>query len=428
MHRLMTNLPALLILLLSMLPLLGCSRPAQWADAADPAAPAPIAANGMQLGLAEQFTGLDRPVFVTHAGDGSGRIFIVEQRGQIRVVQDGQLLPMPLLDIAATRVSCCGERGLLSVAFPPDFARKQYFYVNFTDKQGATVIARYALARNTPNVADPASEQIILRIEQPFPNHNGGQLHFGPDGYLYIGTGDGGAAGDPLNIAQDPNNLLGKLLRIDVEHGDPNQPYRIPPDNPFVNTAGYRPEIWAVGLRNPWRFSFDRATGDLYIADVGQGQYEEINWQPATSAGGENYGWRCKEGPAEFNMGDACATQELTDPVYAYTHSIGGCSVTGGYVYRGTEFSRMQGVYFYGDYCSGKLWGLHRDGGVWRNELLLETGYFGGLASFGEDEAGNLYVANLSEGVVAKLVDQAPAGVSMRLWLPLVRVAGAGGV
>jgi len=316
----------------------------------------------------------------------------------------------------------------LSVAFPPDFARKQYFYVNFTDKQGATVVARYALASDMPNVADPASEQIILRIEQPFPNHNGGQLHFGPDGYLYIGTGDGGAAGDPLNIAQDPNNLLGKLLRIDVEHGDPSQPYRIPPDNPFVNTAGYRPEIWAVGLRNPWRFSFDRATGDLYIADVGQGQYEEINRQLATSAGGENYGWRCKEGPADFNMGDACATQELTDPVYAYTHSVGGCSVTGGYVYRGAEFSRMQGVYFYGDYCSGKLWGLHLDSGVWRNELLLETGYFGGLASFGEDEAGNLYVANLSEGVVAKLVDQAPAGVSMRLWLPFVRAAGRGGV
>ncbi len=420
MMQLRRRVLPMLIMLLGVVPMLACSDLAQ--SFAGSATPAPQqAANGLQLGLEPVVRGLDRPVFVTHAGDGSGRIFVVEQRGVIRVVQDGQLLATPLLDIADARVSCCGERGLLSVAFPPDFANKRHFYLNFTDKQGATVVARYRLLPDDDNAADPASEQVILRIEQPFPNHNGGQLQFGRDGYLYIGTGDGGSAGDPQNIAQNTNDLLGKLLRIDVEGASGDQPYLIPPTNPYTTTAGYRPEIWALGLRNPWRFSFDRATGDLYIGDVGQGNIEEISYQPASSGGGENYGWRCKEGTRDFNMGDNCAEVQLVPPIHEYDHSAGNCSVTGGYVYRGSEFARMQGIYFYGDYCSGLLWGLHQAGGEWVNELLLETQYFGSLSSFGEDEAGNLYVTNLSDGTVAKLVDQATATSRSRIWLPLIR-------
>lgn len=363
----------------------------------------------LQLALELVSDAFERPTFVTHAGDGSGRLFVTEQEGRLRVVQGGSLLETPVLDISG-QVSCCGERGLLSVAFPPDYADKGYFYVNYTDNDGATVVSRFRMT-DDPNVADPASEELILMLDQPFPNHNGGQLAFGPDAYLYIGTGDGGAAGDPGNRAQDPANLLGKMLRLDVEQADlfpyqPDQPYLVPPTNPYTQTAGFAPEIWAWGLRNPWRFSFDSATGDLYIADVGQNSFEELSYQPASSSGGENYGWRCKEGFADFNIDGECATRDLVPPIHAYPRGD-GCSVTGGYVYRGSIYSSMQGVYIFGDYCTSTIWGLEPppgSGEAWQRTTLLDNAVAGGLSSFGEDEAGNLYAAGLDSGTVYRLI------------------------
>ncbi len=330
--------------------------------------------------------GLEQPVAVVHAGDGTGRLFVAEQPGRVRLFKDGTMLQDPFLDIT-DRVSCCGERGLLSVAFPPGYGTKGRFYVNYTDRSGNTVVARYRVSSN-PDLAQSASEEILLTIAQPFANHNGGQLAFGPsDGYLYIGTGDGGSAGDPQNNAQSPTSLLGKLLRIDVESGA--QPYGIPITNPYAQTPGYRAEIWALGLRNPWRFAFDGLSGGLYIGDVGQGQWEEIDFQPASSVGGENYGWRVMEGSRCFNPSE-CDSTGLVFPVAEYSHARGWCSVTGGGVYRGSVYPRMHGVYFYGDYCTGTIWGLRREGQVWSNAILAEAGF--PISSFGHAEDGSLYV------------------------------------
>jgi glucose/arabinose dehydrogenase len=335
-------------------------------------------------------------VGVTHAGDNTGKLYVVERAGRIRLIDNGTLLPTPFLDIS-TSVLSGGEQGLLGLAFPPGYATTGRFYVNYTRvPDGNTVIARYQRTAN-PNVADPASDNILLTIPQPFANHNGGQLAFGPDGFLYIGLGDGGSGGDPQNNAQNDNSLLGKILRIDVESGV--SPYAIPPTNPFVSTAGARGEIWAIGLRNPWRFSFDRLTGDLYIADVGQSSFEEVNFQPATSPGGENYGWRIMEGSHCF--GDpACSSAGLILPVAEYDHGQ-GCSITGGFVYRGQAYPRIQGVYIYADFCSGRFWGLKNDNTVWRNELLLAEPH--SISSFGEDEAGNLYATDLGAGIVYEI-------------------------
>jgi glucose/arabinose dehydrogenase len=357
------------------------------------------------LALVPQTGGLVLPTHLAHAGDGSGRLFVLEQGGRIRILKHGALLPTPFLDIS-DRVSCCRERGLFSVAFPPGYASKGYFYVDYTDLAGNTVVARYRLGAHA-DVADPASEQVVLRVSQPFGNHNGGQLAFGPDGLLYVGLGDGGDGGDPQNNAQNPGTLLGKILRIDVESAA--SPYAVPPSNPFVGTAGRRPEIWAQGLRNPWRFSFDRSTGDLYIGDVGQNAFEEIDFQPASSPGGENYGWRIMEGLHCFNP-VSCSQFGLTLPVTEYDHTQ-GCSVTGGLVYRGTTFPRLQGTYVYGDFCSGRLWGLRFDGTSWHNDVLLDTGRR--ISSFGEDQVGSLYLADYGSGQILKIVDQPPAaGIS----------------
>jgi glucose/arabinose dehydrogenase len=297
-------------------------------------------------------------------------------------------------------VSCCGERGLVSVAFPPGYAAKGHFYVNYTDKAGNTVVARYRLTTN-PDIADPDSEQIVLKVPQPYANHNGGQLAFGPnDGYLYIGMGDGGSGGDPQNRAQNPAELLGKLLRIDVESGD--NPYLVPPTNPFTQTTGHRGEIWALGLRNPWRFAFDRLNGDLYIADVGQAQYEEVNYQPGASAGGQNYGWRIMEGLHCYDPA-YCNPSGLALPVVEYSHAE-GCSITGGGVYRGIQFDRMRGIYFYADYCNGKIWGLRRAAASWSARLLLDAPF--PIATFGEDEPGEIYVADYSGGMIYRIADQ----------------------
>lgn len=350
-----------------------------------------------RISLALKATGFNLPVHIAHAGDASGRLFVVEQRGRIRIIKGGLTLNTAFLDITG-RVSCCGERGLLSVALSPDYASKNYFYVNYTDLSGNTVIARYRVTTNSDS-ADPDSEEIILTINQPFANHNGGQLAFGPDGYLYIGMGDGGSSGDPFNNAQNPGTLLGKMLRIDVESGA--SPYSIPAGNPYRSSPGFRGEIWALGLRNPWRFSFDRQTGDLYIADVGQNLYEEVDVQPVSSSGGQNYGWNIMEGLHCYNS-IICIQSGLTLPVIEYDHSQ-GCSITGGMVYRGSSYPRMQGIYFYADYCSGRIWGLKHDGVAWRNNLFMDTPY--AIASFGEDETGNVYLTDHTNGTIYLITD-----------------------
>ncbi len=357
------------------------------------------------LALGTPVKGFSSPVGIAHAGDGSNRLFVVEQGGRVRIVKSGVLQPSPFLDIS-TRISTGGERGLLGLAFPPDYARKGYFYVNYTNASGNTVVSRFRRSAANADAADPSSEQIILTVAQPFANHNGGQLNFGPaDKYLYVGLGDGGDGGDPGNRAQNPAELLGKILRLDTETGRPYT-YTSPASNPFVTTAGFRPEIWALGVRNPWRFSFDRSTADLFIADVGQGLYEEVDFQPAASVGGENYGWRIMEGFHCFNP-NPCSTTGLTPPVIEYDHSAGNCSVTGGYVYRAVTYPRMQGLYLYGDFCSGRIWALRRVSGAWQNALLLDTAIQ--ISAFGEDEAGNLYAASYGGGDIYPLVDNGPA-------------------
>ena len=353
-----------------------------------------------QVRLEEVAAGFDRPLLATHAGDGSGRLFVVEQTGRIWIVAEGERLERPFLDLSArvTPISGYSEQGLLGLAFHPEYADNGRFFINYTDSGGDTVVAEYAVSADDPNVAAPGSERVLLRVEQPFRNHNGGHMAFGPEGYLYLALGDGGSAGDPQGNGQNPWTLLGTILRIDVDgEGEEGRPYAIPPDNPFVESGLGAPEVWAYGLRNPWRFSFDRATGDLYIADVGQNQWEEVNFQVADSPGGENYGWNRYEGAHPFSGGPA--PEDMTLPVAEYAHSEGGCSVSGGYVYRGEALPDLAGVYFYGDWCSGNIWALYRDeAGAWQNMAFIpQSGLM--IASFGEDEAGELYVVDYNGGV-----------------------------
>ncbi len=335
--------------------------------------------------------GLERPTYLTDAGD--DRLFVLEQPGRIRIIQNGQLLDQPFLDITDLVLSTGNEQGLLGVAFSPDYKTNRQFFIDYTRQpDGATIIARYTVADSTPNTADPASAKTILTIAQPEPNHNGGQLQFGPDGYLYIGMGDGGGQGDhhgPIGNGQNLGVLLGKLLRINVSKTDT---YSIPDGNPFGN------EIWAYGLRNPWRFSFDRSTHDLYIADVGQDLYEEVDFQPASSKGGENYGWRIMEGLHCYSPSSGCDQSGLVLPVAEYSHDEGGCAIVGGYVYRGQQYPVINGVYFFADYCSGYIWSLQRDGsGAWQKTKRLESHL--NVSSFGEDRNGELYVVDLGGAV-----------------------------
>jgi glucose/arabinose dehydrogenase len=326
-------------------------------------------------------------------------MFVVEKVGRIQMIEDGQVQSIPFLDITDRVGSSANEQGLLSVAFPADFETSGLFYVNYTDRRGDTIVARYRLREGDPPQGDPTSEQKIVEIAQPAGNHNGGQIQFGPDGYLYIGTGDGGRSGDPWGNAQNPNVLLGKMLRLDVTGADT---YRVPDDNPFVGWSDVRPEIWALGLRNPWRFSFDRETGDLYIADVGQNIYEEVDFQPAHSKGGENYGWDLMEGNHCFGQPSGCDSNGLIPATVEYDHGL-GCSITGGYVYRGTLYSQLTGVYFYGDFCSGRIWGLRREpSGEWRDALLLDTE--ASISSFGQDARGELYLLDYRDGTIYHLV------------------------
>jgi len=357
-------------------------------------------------------SGLSQPTSITHAGDGSGRLFVLEQPGRIRIVKDGVLLSTPFLDITERVGSTGREQGLLGLAFSPAYASTGNFYVHYTDLNGDIVIARFSVTA-APDVADPASEVLVLGVPHPsFSNHNGGQLAFGPlDGFLYIGLGDGGGSGDPFHNAQDPGTLLGKLLRIDVESGV--VPYAIPPDNPFVGLPDHRPEIWVLGLRNPWRFSFDRQIGDLYIGDVGQERWEEVDFQPAASPGGENYGWPILEGSHCFQPRVGCVPPPgYSPPVAQYSHRK-GCAIVGGFVYRGSEPS-MQGIYFYADFCSGRIWGLRFDGTAWRRRELAHTPYQ--VSSFGEDEAGELYLADYSGSLYR--VDARSPLARWRSWPP----------
>jgi len=369
------------------------------------ATPAPTLApqlNALRLGLSQVAQDLSAPLLVTHAADGSGRLFIVEKTGAIRVLADGRLLEQPFLDIA-DRISSLGyEQGLLGLAFPPDFAASSLFFVNYTDTDGDTVIARFRVTSD-PNLADAGSEFRVLEIDQPAANHNGGHIAFGPDGYLWIGTGDGGGANDRYGNGQNADTLLGKMLRLDVTN-DLAQPYAIPADNPWVDAdwrgRDMRDEVWALGLRNPWRYTFDRSTGDLWIADVGQNQIEEVNVVRFGSAGGLNFGWPVMEGAACFQVA-GCDQAGLKLPVTTYNHGGGDCSVTGGYVYRGTQYPALKGVYVYGDFCSGRIWGLDA-ANPGAPMLLLETR--SSLSSFGEDEAGEVYITDLGRGVVHQLV------------------------
>lgn len=341
------------------------------------------------LKLTEIATGFNRPLYVTHAGDESNRLFLVEQSGKVWILNDGSRSAQPFLDISqiispAALGTGFTEQGLLGLAFHPDFASNRQFFVNFTDRKGETVVAKYLVSESNPFLADVNSGQVIFRLSQPYSNHNGGHIEFGPDGYLYIALGDGGWANDPLGAGQNRGLLLGSILRIDI---DGASPYTIPSDNPFVDDTGAHDEIWAYGLRNVWRFSFDRLTGDMYIADVGQNQWEEINFQPADSPGGENYGWNVWEGNHIFAGGHA---PNHVPPIFEYTRNM-GCSVTGGYIYRGEAVPDLYAAYIFGDFCTGRIWATWRDSELnWQTEQIMNTGM--AISSFGEDEARELYV------------------------------------
>lgn len=347
----------------------------------------------------QKLVDVQSPVGIVNAGDGSGRLFVIQQTGQIRILRNGSLVQRAFLNIGGI-VSCCGEQGLLGLAFHPDYETNGFFFVDYTNTNGDIVIARYKVSSN-PNVALPGSKKILLTIpHHTFGNHNGGQLAFAHDGFLYIGVGDGGSGGDPNNNAQNLSVRLGKILRIDPSHGNP---YAIPAGNPFVGRPDAKPEIWAYGLRNPWRFSFDRETGDLWIGDVGQDRFEEVDLQRVTMAPGKNYGWRRMEGKHCFNPSSGCNDGTLRLPVVEYDHqSETHCSVIGGYRYRGAQIPALVGTYLYGDFCSGFLWGAKpAAGGKWVSTLLVDSDFQ--ISSFGEDESGELYLADYN-GAIYKII------------------------
>jgi glucose/arabinose dehydrogenase len=354
-------------------------------------------------------SGLTQPVFATHAGDGSGRIFIVQQTGQILIWNGSTLNATPFLDVSSI-IKTSSEQGLLGLAFDPNYASNGFFYIVYTNQStiGDDVLARYKVSSGDPNVADAASAQILLTVSEPETNHNGGMIAFGPDGYLYFGLGDGGGGGDQhgtIGNGQDKTTLLGKILRLNVA----TVPYTIPPSNPYYGSGTNKQEIWAYGVRNPWRFSFDKTTGDLYIGDVGQNAQEEIDFQAAGATGGANYGWRIREGNLCYNPSSGCGTPAAyVAPVAVYNHGTNdsiGCAVTGGYVYRGTAFPALTGVYLYGDYCTGNLWGLYKNASnQWVTSLIRKTNY--NISSFGEDENGELYIVDYGGQLIR--IDRSP--------------------
>ena len=358
----------------------------------------------VSIALAQRASGLSHPVFVTAAPDGSGRLFIVEQTGKIKILKNGTVLAKPFLTETRARMNG-GEQGLLGLAFHPDFKTNRKLYVNYTNSSGDSVIREYKASATNPDVVNTSATRIILKVDQPYANHNGGMLAFSKGGLLYIGFGDGGSAGDPGNRAQSIYTLLGKMLRIDVNGTTSTKHYRIPSSNPYVGKPGLN-EIWQRGLRNPWRFSFDRVTGNLWIGDVGQGSWEEVDRAIKTSAGpgkGINWGWRVMEGSHCYKPSSGCDTSGKRYPLLDYSHSSGRCSVTGGYVYRGSAIPALVGGYVFGDFCSGEIWVT--DSTAARpaaKTLLLATGF--AISSFGEDAAGELYVVDYSGGRVLQIV------------------------
>jgi len=377
----------------------------------------PVLTGQTPLKTIQVASGLSRPLDVQAAPGDRDRIFIVEQTGRIKILKKGKLLPTAFLNLSS-RVTCCSERGLLGMAFHPDYANNGYFFVNYTagSPRGSTMIERYTVSMN-PDVADPNSRKVILGpLSQPYSNHNGGCLQFGPDKYLYIGTGDGGSSGDPRCHAQNGQSLLGKMLRIDVD--TVTSGYKIPPTNPFVGNAAFRDEIWALGLRNPWRFSFDSQTGDMWIGDVGQNAQEEISFQPSKSTGGENYGWKIMEGSRCYGSSGcssppACNATTLKRPLYSYGRTTGR-SITGGYVYRGCAIPDLRGVYFFADYATRRIWSFRRVSGrvTEFKDRTSELKWSSAVSSFGVDCCGEIYICNYStSGSVHKVVPDAPAPV-----------------
>jgi glucose/arabinose dehydrogenase len=335
----------------------------------------------------------DSPLYVTAPPGDRKRLFVVEQGGRVRLLLNGRRVKRPFLDLTSL-VKSGGEQGLLSIAFAPDYSRSGRFYVDYTDRDGNTRVQELRRSKRSPNRASRSSRRQVLFVDQPFSNHNGGNLVFGPDGYLYIGLGDGGSGGDPMGNSQDLGTLLGKMLRIDPRPSD-GKPYGIPPDNPFVNMPRARPEIWAYGLRNPWRYAFDRETGDLWIGDVGQSSWEEIDLQRVGSPGGENYGWNRMEGDHAYDGGTP--PPDYVPPMHEYSSAGPACAVTGGYVYRGTLIPELRGAYLFADFCLGRIMALRRAGDGPQAEDLgirLES-----LSSFGEDRRGELYAMSLSGGL-----------------------------
>lgn len=336
--------------------------------------------------------GFQKPIYITHAGDSTGRLFVVEQSGIIRIVTGGHVLDKPFLDLSDKITRRSSEQGLLGLAFDPDYSNNGQFFVHYSDNNGDTVVMRLFVSSDA-NRANHQSGSKVLEQSQPYRNHNGGQIAFGPDGHLYVGLGDGGLAGDPHKNGQNLATWLGSILRVSIESP---VGYTVPSDNPFVENKDALSEIWAYGLRNPWRFSFDRITGDLYIADVGQNDWEEINFQPADSLGGENYGWSNMEGNHCYRLG--CESGIFSAPIAEYRHSNGTCSVTGGYVYRGEALLHMRGSYVYGDFCSGTIWTISRTmSGDWDEALIIESELQ--ISSFGEDEFGEVYVVDYAGGI-----------------------------
>jgi glucose/arabinose dehydrogenase len=370
------------------------------------ASPAPAAVTWNKV-----YSGFASPIEITNAHDGGQRLFVVQQTGKILIIKGGVVLAAPFIDLggASGVTAGSGEQGLLGIAFHPRYSTNRQFYVNYTRKSdGATVIARYLASAGNSDVADPLSGTVLLTIAQPEANHNGGAVKFGPDGYLYIGMGDGGGANDShgtIGNAQDKSKLLGKILRIDVDNGGAN-PYAIPPGNPYATGVGGQREIFAIGVRNPWRISFDRLNGDFWFGDVGQGAVEEVDMLPVGTGGGTNFGWRIMEGTSCTGLASPpvpCNDSSLTPPVVTYTHSL-GCSITGGYVYRGAAVPALIGQYLYADYCTGRIWAAQRNfAGTWIPSELGTTGY--SISTFGEDEAGELYFANYANGDIYQFAD-----------------------
>ncbi|MGZ8514174.1 MAG: PQQ-dependent sugar dehydrogenase [Candidatus Limnocylindrales bacterium] len=372
-----------------------------------PATPAAAAVvpSRIHLGLTRIASGLSKPLLLTNAGDGSGRLFVVEQTGKIRIIKGGRLLAAPFLDLSAS-VSGGNEQGLLGLAFHPGYRSNGKLYVSYTDRNGTSILREYRVSASNPDRVNRSSGRTLLSLRQPYANHNGGNIAFGPDGDLYVGFGDGGSAGDPGNRAQNLGTLFGKLLRIDVNRRTGTLPYGIPPTNPFVGRPGLD-QIWAYGLRNPWRWSFDRATGDLWIGDVGQDAWEEVDRAMAShgrNAGrGLNFGWKVMEASHCYAPSSGCARSGKTLPLTEYGHADGRCSITGGFVYRGSRYPDLVGAYLFADYCSGEIWFVDRGAARGtRPTLALDTNAL--ITSFGQNQAGELYLTD-GNGSVYRVTD-----------------------